>query len=323
MAKAKYHFDHKSLTFEKVRLKWKDILLKVLSYVATGSVFSAIVILIAYNFFSSPKERMQQREIEQYKLQYKMLNDRMDNISAVLDELQEKDDNIYRVIFEAEPIPSTIRNAARGGSNKFAKLEGLNNSDILIETSKKLDQIARNMYVQSKSFDEVFAMARNKEQMMACLPAIVPLKGGTARIVSGYGFRIHPIYKTLRMHYGMDFTAPKGTPIFATADGTVVSPASGSTSGYGIVVLINHGYGYQTLYSHMSKVAVRPGQKVKRGQVIGYVGSTGLAVAPHLHYEVIKNGKKINPINFFFNDLSPEDYKKVLEIASRVTQSLS
>ncbi|MCX6273311.1 MAG: peptidoglycan DD-metalloendopeptidase family protein [Bacteroidetes bacterium] len=322
MAKVKYHFNSKSLTFEKVSLKWRDYFMKLMSYLATGAVFSAVVILIAYNFFNSPKEKAQQREIEQYKLQYKILNDRLDKINGVLTELQEKDDNIYRVIFEAEPISSSIRKAAQGGSNKYAKLEGLKNSEILVETTKKLDLIARQMYVQSKSFDEVFYMARNKEQMMACLPAIVPIRGGTARIVSGYGFRIHPIYKTLRMHYGIDFTAPKGTPVFATADGTVVTPEAGM-SGYGIVVELNHGFGYQTTYSHLSRVAVRPGQKVKRGEVIGYVGSTGLAVAPHLHYEVMKNGKKINPVNFFFNDLSPEEYKKVLEIASRVTQSLS
>jgi murein DD-endopeptidase MepM/ murein hydrolase activator NlpD len=323
MAKVKYHFNHKSLTFEKVTPKWRDRILRMLSYLATGTVFSAVVILIAYNFFNSPKEKSQQREIEQYKLQYKILNDRLDKINAVLGELQDKDDNIYRVIFEAEPVASSIRDAAQGGVDKYAKLEGLDNNEIIVETSKKLDKISRQMYIQSKSFDEVFGMARNKEMMMASLPAIVPIRGGTARIVSGYGYRVHPIYKTMRMHWGIDFTAPRGTPIFAAADGTVTSPGAGGTSGYGIVVLIDHGFGYATQYSHLSRAAVRPGQKVKRGQVIGYVGSTGLAVAPHLHYEVIKNGKKINPINFFFNDLNPEEYKKVLEIASRVTQSLS
>ena len=323
MAKVKYHFNSKNLTFEKVTLKWKDRAIKLLSYLATGTVFSAVVILIAYNFFNSPKEKAQQREIEQYKLQYKILSDRMDKVNAVLGELQEKDDNIYRVIFEAEPIASSIRNAATGGTDKYSKLEGLKNAEIVIETTKKLDKISRQMYIQSKSFDEVFSMARNKEQMMASLPAIVPIKGGTARIGSGYGYRIHPIYKTMRMHWGIDFTAPRGTPVFAAADGVVVSPDAASISGYGIVVLLNHGFGYGTQYSQLSRTAVKPGQKVKRGQVIGYVGSTGLAVAPHLHYEVIKNGKKINPINFFFNDLSPEEYKKVLEIASRVTQSLS
>ncbi|MHC1708324.1 MAG: M23 family metallopeptidase [Bacteroidales bacterium] len=322
MAKVKYHFNSKSLTFEKVTLKWKDRIIKLLSFLATVTVFSAVVILIAYNFFDSPKEKAQQREIDQYKLQYKILNDRLDKITAVLGELQDKDDNIYRVIFEAEPIPSSVRKAAHGGANKYAKLEGIKNTELIVETSKKLDHVSRQMYIQSKSFDEVFMMARNKEKMIASLPAIVPVRGGTARIVSGYGYRIHPIYKTMRMHWGIDFTAPKGTPIFATADGVVVSPGSG-TSGYGIVVVINHGFGYQTLYSHMSRAAVKPGTKVTRGQIIGYVGSTGLAVAPHLHYEVIKNGKKINPVNFFFNDLTPEEYKKVLEIASRVTQSLS
>jgi murein DD-endopeptidase MepM/ murein hydrolase activator NlpD len=322
MAKIKYHFNSKSLTFEKVHIRWKDRLMKLLSYLATASVFSAVVIIFAYNFFSSPKEKAQQREIEQYKLQFKMLNDRLDRVSKVMEDMQNRDDNIYRVIFEAEPIPGSIRKAATGGADRYAKLEGIDNTGLIVETAKKLDQLSRQLYVQSKSFDEVFNMAKNKEQMMASLPAIVPLKQGVDRIVSGYGYRIHPIYKTMRMHTGIDFTAPRGTPIYATADGVVVSPDK-SVSGYGICVIIDHGFGYQTLYGHMNRAGVRPGQKVKRGQVIGYVGSSGLAVAPHLHYEVIKNGKKINPINFFFNDLSPDDYKKVLEVSSRVNQSLS
>ncbi len=323
MAKVKYHFNTKSLTFEKVRIKWKDRLLKMLSYLATGLVFSVLVMLFAYNLLDSPKERAQQREIEQYKLQYKILNDRLESMSNILAELQEKDDNIYRVIFEAEPIPSSVRQAAQGGSNRYAPLEELDNSGTIVETAKKLDQIARQMYVQSKSFDEVFSMAKDKEKMMACLPAIVPIKGGTERIASGYGYRMHPIYKMVKMHWGVDLVATQGTPVFAAGDGVVIAPDFSSGSGYGIVVLLDHGYGYQTQYSHLSRVAVRPGEKVKRGQVIGYVGSTGLSVAPHLHYEVIKNGKKINPINFFFNDLSPEEYRKVIEISSRGGQSLS
>jgi murein DD-endopeptidase MepM/ murein hydrolase activator NlpD len=240
----------------------------------------------------------------------------------VVADLQDKDDNIYRVIFEAEPVPSSVRKASIGGADRYASLEGYDNAESIIETAKKLDRLSRQIYVQSKSFDEVFEMAKNKEKIVASLPAIVPISRGIDRIVSGYGFRIHPIYKTLRMHTGIDFTAPKGTPVYATADGVVVGNPAGM-SGYGITIIVNHGFGYQTLYAHLSRVAVKPGTKVKRGQVVGYVGSTGLSVAPHLHYEVMKNGKKINPVNFFFNDLSPEDYKRVLEASSKVTQSLS
>lgn len=323
MAKIKYHFNAKSLTFEKVKIHWRERLVKIFSFFATAAVFSTVVMIFAYNFFSSPKERAQQREIEQYKLQYKMLNDRLERVSKVLADLEEKDDNIYRVIFEAEPISDEERAASYGGSNRYEKLEGYKNSDLIIETTKKLDQLSRQMYVQSKSFDEVFEMARNKEKMVACLPAIAPLKNGTNRIVSGYGFRIHPIYKNKRMHTGIDFTAPRGTPVYATADGVVVNPGAIGGSGYGLTVVVNHGFGYLTSYSHMSRIAARPGQKVKRGQVIGYVGSSGISTAPHLHYEVIKGGRKINPVNFFFNDLSPEEYQKVLELASRVNQSLS
>lgn len=323
MAKIKYHFNAKSLTFEKVRIRWRDRIIKALSFLATAAVFSTVVMLVAYNFFSSPKEKAQQREIEQYKLQYKVLNDRLDRVSKVLADLQEKDDNIYRVVFEAEPISAEERAASYGGADRYARLDGFNNSDLIIETTKKLDRLSRQMYIQSKSFDEVFEMAKHKEQMVACLPAIVPVKNGTSRIVSGYGFRIHPIYKNMRMHTGIDFTAPRGTPVYATADGVVVSPNAEGGSGYGLTVVVNHGFGYQTLYGHLSRIGAKVGQKVKRGQVIGYVGSSGLSVAPHLHYEVIKNGKKINPVNFFFNDLSPEEYQKVLELASRVNQSLS
>jgi murein DD-endopeptidase MepM/ murein hydrolase activator NlpD len=322
MAKVKYHFNPKSLTFEKAQLRWKDRLKKLLSYVATATAFSALVIVIAYNFFSSPKEKAQQREIEQYKLQYKIMNDRLEQLGKVVADLQDKDDNIYRVIFEAEPVPSSVRKASIGGADRYASLEGYDNAESIIETAKKLDRLSRQIYVQSKSFDEVFEMAKNKEKIVASLPAIVPISRGIDRIVSGYGFRIHPIYKTLRMHTGIDFTAPKGTPVYATADGVVVGNPAGM-SGYGITIIVNHGFGYQTLYAHLSRVAVKPGTKVKRGQVVGYVGSTGLSVAPHLHYEVMKNGKKINPVNFFFNDLSPEDYKRVLEASSKVTQSLS
>ncbi|MEI6577499.1 MAG: M23 family metallopeptidase [Bacteroidota bacterium] len=322
MAKVKYHFNPKSLTFEKAQLRWRDRLKKFLSYVATATAFSGLVILVAYNFFSSPKEKSQQREIDQYKLQYKIMNDRLEQLNKVVADLQDKDDNIYRVIFEAEPIPGSVRKASIGGANRYANLEGYDNSGAILETAKKLDRLSREIYVQSKSFDEVFSLAKNKETILASLPAIVPLKNGIDRIVSGYGFRIHPIYKTLRMHTGIDFTAPRGTPVYATADG-MVEPANAGASGYGISIVLNHGFGYETLYGHLSRVAVRPGVRVKRGQVIGYVGSTGLAVAPHLHYEVIKNGKKINPVNFFFNDLTPEDYKRVLEVSSKVTQSLS
>ncbi|MEI6348597.1 MAG: M23 family metallopeptidase [Bacteroidota bacterium] len=321
MAKTKYHFNAKSLTFERAKVTIKGRILKFLSYIATGVAFSTLVMLVAYNFFNSPKEKKLEREIDQYEFQYKLLNDRLTKIQSVITDLQHRDDNIYRSIFEADPIPSSVRKAGFGGSERYEELKGFDNSELITETTKKLDQITSQLYVQSKSFDEVWNMARNKSQMMSSIPAIIPIKNGAKNIISGFGRRFHPLLKTLHFHTGIDITAPRGTPIYAAGDGTIVEIKG--MSGYGNVVVIDHGFGYQTLYGHMSKKAVKPGQKVKRGECIGYVGSTGMSTAPHLHYEVIKNGTKINPINFFFKDLTPQEYQDVIESSGKVNQALS
>ena len=230
--KTKYHFNVHSLSIEKVRITFKDRFKKLLQIVAFGSVFSAVVLLIAYNFFNSPKEKMLIREIEQYKYQYDIMNDKLSNISAVLKDMENRDDNIYRVIFEAEPIASNIRNAGIGGANRYEELEGLNNSERIIETAKKIDNISRKLYVQSKSFDEVFRMAKSKEDMMIHLPAVLPMPKNRGQIISGFGMRFHPILKYRRMHTGIDIAAPKGTPIYATGDGVVLG--AGRESGYGL-----------------------------------------------------------------------------------------
>jgi len=289
----------------------------------SGMVFAVVVLVIAYNFFSSPKERMLEREIDQYKQQYELLSERMTRVDAVLKDMENRDDNIYRVIFEAEPIPSTVRSASYGGADRYAKLEGYDNSKLIIEITKKLDLLSRRLYVQSKSYDEVLELAKNKTQMMASIPAIIPIKGGADKICCGFGYRLHPIYKTLQMHPGVDITSPRGTPIYATGDGVVQSPAGNYLTGYGICVVINHGYGYESLYGHMSRKVVSEGQKVKRGELIGYVGSTGMATGPHLHYEVWKSGSRVNPVNYFYNDLTPAEWQKVIEASSKITQSLS
>ena len=321
MAKVKYRYNPKSLIYEKVQKTTKSFILRMLGYLFTGLAFSAVIIFIAYAFFDSPKERMLQREIEQYKLQYEILNDRLDQVANVLQDMQERDDNIYRVIFESEPIPWSIRNAGFGGSDRYARLDGYINSDIIIKTTRKLDQLTSQTVVQSKSFDEVFNMAKNKAEMLACIPAIQPIKKGDGRIVSGFGMRYHPILKYRRMHYGIDISAPTGTPVFATGDGTVKSV--GRHGGYGNTVIIDHGYGYQTLYGHMKTISVKKHKKVKRGEIIGYVGNTGLSRAPHVHYEIIYNNKKIDPVNYFYNDFTPEEFEKVRELASKDNQVLS
>lgn len=321
MGKVHYYYNPKTLTYEKRRRSVIAIILRLFRFLITYVVFAAVGVLLAYSFFDSPKERMLKREISQYEFQFTLLNDRLEQIEAVLGNLRDKDDNIYRVIFEAEPIPLSIRDAGFGGVDRYARLDGYRNSQVIIETTRRFDRITSQLVVQSKSFDEVFELARNKSLMLACIPAIQPIERGKGRIVSGYGMRFHPILKYRRMHWGIDITAPSGTPIYATADGTV--NFNGHKGGYGKTCVIDHGYGYQTLYGHMKTITVRNGQKVKRGEIIGYVGSTGLSQSPHVHYEVIYNDKKVNPVNYFYNDFTPEEFEKVLEIASRDTQVLS
>jgi murein DD-endopeptidase MepM/ murein hydrolase activator NlpD len=322
MGKEKYLFNTKSLTVEKVTETIWDKAKALLRIVLAGMVFSVIVLSIGYTFFDSPKEKVLRREIEQYRLQYEILNDRLDILASVLEDMQDRDDHIYRVIFEAEPIPRSIREGAFGGADRYAQFEGYQNSQVISATVQRFDELARQTYIQSKSYDEVFEMAKNKADMLASIPAIVPIARGSESLVSGFGYRIHPVYKTLRMHTGVDFLANTGTPIYATGNGVVVT-AERNNHGYGRMVVIDHGYGYETLYAHLSQIQVRPGQQITRGEVIGLVGNTGISTAPHLHYEVIRNGRKVNPINYFYNDLSPEEFEYIIEVASRVNQSLS
>lgn len=321
MSKVKYRYNPKTLTYERAVVGWKDRLFIVLTYLGAGIVFSTIFLSIFFSFFDSPKEKELKRENEQLALQYKILNQRMNNLNQVLENISERDNAVYRTIFEAEPIPENIRKAGFGGANRYEDLEGFESSALMINTTKKLDKIAKQMYIQSKSLDDIYQLALEKEKMLSAIPAIMPVAGkDLKRVASGYGMRFHPILKIRRMHTGMDFTASTGTEIYSTGDG-VVSEVKYSYSGYGRHVIIDHGYGYQTLYAHLSKAEVRVGQKIKRGELIGLVGSTGLSEAPHLHYEVIKDGNKVNPAYYYSNDLSPEEYELMIEISSQANQS--
>jgi murein DD-endopeptidase MepM/ murein hydrolase activator NlpD len=322
MTKIKYQFNTKSLAVEAVKEGFWDKAKRFLRVVLAGMVFSVIVLIIGYTFFDSPKERILLREIEQYKVQFQLINDDLDMLFRVVEDMAHRDDQIYRVIFEAEPIPRTVRDAAYGGADRYEEFEGFDNSSIITSTTERIDQLETKLYVQSLSYDEVFEMAKNKADMLASIPAIVPIEKGTQRLVSGFGPRIHPIYKTLRPHTGVDFTAPTGTPIYSPGNG-IVKTVERNRHGYGLMVVIDHGYGYETLYAHLNQFNVRKGQEVKRGEIIGFVGNTGVSTAPHLHYEVIRQGKKVNPVNYFFNDLTPEEFEYIIEVASRVNQSLS
>ncbi|MES2593063.1 MAG: M23 family metallopeptidase [Bacteroidota bacterium] len=321
MSKINYKFNSKSLSFEKITVPIRKRVIRVLSYLATGLVFATITILIAYRYLDSPKEKQLQREISELTLQYELLNNRMEEVTQVLGDIQERDNNVYRTIFEAEPIPASIRQAGFGGVDRYKALQGFNNSELMIESSKRLDRISKQLYIQSKSFDEVVNLVKGKEKLLASIPAIQPISNEDLRHQpSGFGWRTHPIYKTAEFHPGMDFAAAQGTEIYATGDGTI-ERADALAQGYGNHIVINHGYGYKTLYGHMSKMAVRAGQAVKRGQLIGYVGSTGLSTAPHVHYEVMKAGEKMNPVNYYYNDLTPEQYQKLIELSSQSSQS--
>lgn len=321
MSKIRYKFDPKTLTYQKTERTFKDLLKKAFSYLFIGLFLAGLIIFSAYNIWESPKEKILQRENKRIAHQYEILNKKLNFLEEIVDDMRKRDDDIYRVIFEAEPIADNIRTQGYGGVNLYKDLEDMQNSEIVVNSAKKIDLLSRKLYVQSKSYDEVFALAKNKTEMLASIPAIQPISNkDLRRLASGFGYRTHPIYKTKHLHTGIDFSAPTGTEIYATGDGRVVA-ADKNARGYGNHVVIDHGYGYKTLYAHMARIQARKGQKVKRGDVIGYVGSTGTSTAPHLHYEVIKNGKKINPINFFFNDLTPEEYDEIIELSSQPNQS--
>ncbi|MGE0567470.1 MAG: M23 family metallopeptidase [Bacteroidia bacterium] len=322
MSKVKYRFDTKSLTYEKVKVGFKEKFWKMASYLATGIVFATVTILLSKKFLPSPVEMQQDREIEGLTMKYKQMQKKMDLIDQVLKDLEERDDNIYRAVFEAEPLPKNIRYGGFGGSDRYTEYDSYKSADLMKSTAERLDLLSKRIYMQSKSFDDVIKMAKNKQQLINSIPAIMPInkKDLSHAVTSGFGWRTHPIYKTPEFHPGMDFTAIQGTPIYSTGDG-VIERADNLAQGYGNHVVVNHGFGYQTLYAHMVKIACKVGQKVKRGQLIGYVGSTGLSTAPHVHYEVIKNGQKTNPINYYYNDLSAEQYQKLVENTKSMTQS--
>lgn len=321
MPNVKYHFNTGTLKYDRVIVSWKKRFLVFLGWLATAVVFGVIIMVIAYNFFDSPKEKRLKRQLEETTYQLELLKERSNQVSDVLKDIQERDNTIYRVIFEAEPIPQSIREAGYGGVDRYNKLRDFYNADLIVDVTKKIDQLSKQLYVQSKSYDEVWQLVKNKANMLSSIPAIQPVANkDLTRVASGYGWRIHPIYKTEKFHEGMDFTAPVGTEIYATGIG-VVSKVENDGRGYGNNVIINHGYGYETLYGHMSRFSVRPGQKVKRGDLIGYVGNTGTSTGPHLHYEVRKNGNPVNPVNFYYNDLTPEEYTRMLEISSKAGQA--
>ena len=313
MAKVKYYYDEETLSYRKITVNKSDYYRRLL-FSVLGVILIAFFGFIGFSqIIMSPTERAQKRELENLKLHYELLNKRLEESAVILEEIQDRDNNIYRSYFEANPIPEEQRKAGFGGVNRYKNLEGFDNSDLIKKLTKEVDILSKQVVVQSKSLDEIVALAKKKEEMLASIPAILPVKKGDFYVASGYKMRMHPILKINKFHKGMDFTAPKGTPVYASGDGEVSFAQRSST--FGNVIYIEHGYGYRTIYAHLNKIATKKGAKVKRGDLIGYVGNTGLSVAPHLHYEVHKNGVALNPINFYYGDLSLEEFAALQEEA--------
>jgi murein DD-endopeptidase MepM/ murein hydrolase activator NlpD len=321
MSKLKYYFDSTTLKYHPIKVdRWYRIK-RTGRFLLASLLFGGLSLIFLNQFVESPKEKILKRELSNMQLNYDLLNRKINQAEEVLQSIQERDDKLYRVYFEAEPISNAVRNSGFGGINRYKKLEGYNNSDLVIESSKKLDILSKKLYTQSKSLDEIVKLAENKEELFLHIPAIQPVANeNLKRMASGYGYRMHPILKYRKFHAGMDFSAKVGTPIYATGDGVVTKVLS--TGGYGKHIVIDHGYGYETLYGHMSAFNVKKGQKVKRGEVIGYVGSTGLSSGPHLHYEVHKNKKVMNPVNYYYNDLTADEYDILLKMSQEENQSM-
>ena len=315
-----YHFNPDTLSFEKRKFSLKDIIKRILWFLATALSFSAIIIWISFYVIDSPKELMLRRENNELKEELQTLNNQYKNLETVVRDIQDRDDQIYRSIFETDPIPLNERYPFLAENKSYKDIKEPEIISLLKSIQEKSDRLILGLSKQSYSFDTITNLVNKKSEMLRCIPAIRPMPN-IYEISSGFGRRYHPILKTLRPHTGIDIAAKKGTPVYATADGTISNQKPGS--GYGNVIVINHGYSYQTLYAHLSKKAVKPGQKVTRGQIIGYVGNTGLSLGPHLHYEVIKDGTYVNPIHYFFNDITPEEYDAILKSSQKVNQALS
>lgn len=314
MRKVYYRYNPQTQTYDRIypTVRQRIVSLFRRLFIDLGLVAAGFIALLF--IFGSPSEKELRQENSRLKSQFDLLNARLDEAMDVLQDIQERDDNLYRVIFQADRIPEAIRKASYTGTNRYEELMDMANSELVVGTTQKLDMLTKQLYIQSNSFDDVVQMCKNHDEMLKCVPAIQPVSNRDLKqTASGYGTRIDPIYGTTRFHSGMDFSAPSGTDIYATGDGTVEK--AGWQTGYGNTVIINHGYGYKTLYAHMRDIRVRVGKKVVRGEVLGTVGSTGKSTGPHLHYEVHVKGQVVNPVNYYFMDLAAEDYDRMIQLA--------
>ena len=323
MAKIKYYYDTESCRYERIKVSSWDIFFNLLGFLVVSMLIGLGIFFITDHYFESPTKAALRKENEELRLYYEILDDEMENVNEMLTVLEERDDDIYRVIYGVEPVPDEIRAAGFGGANRYRELleKGLEREDLILTNHQKIDKLKKQMYIQTTSYDDIMSLAKENTEKLASLPAIQPVSNKELkRLASGFGMRMHPIYKVRRMHTGTDFSVPTGTPVYATGDGEIIATFT-KFNGYGKYIKIQHGFGYQTLYAHLSQFLVKPGQKVKRGQIIGYSGNSGASTAPHLHYEVIENGKKVNPVNYFYQDVSDEEYAEIVRLSAIENQS--
>jgi murein DD-endopeptidase MepM/ murein hydrolase activator NlpD len=321
LKKVKYFYNTHTLRYEKLEVPLRVKLLRVFGFIATALVTAAIIVWIGFRYIGSPNERILRQQLEDYKENYTLMDHQVGELQKKMTELEKRDNQVYRAIFEADPIPDSARAKEMAKSQEINMVERLNDDQLIKSMSTQLNNLAARSSFQEKSYGDVEEMIKNKEKLLASIPAIQPVSNkDLTRIASGFGTRIDPVYKVTKFHAGLDFTAPQGTPIYATADGRIAE-TNHAEGGYGNHVIINHGYGYETLYGHMVRIKARNGQSVKRGEIIGWVGSTGKSTGPHCHYEVHKNNKPIDPVYFFYNDLTPEQFDRMLKLAAASNQS--
>lgn len=321
MKKVKYFYNTNTLRYEKLETPLRVTLLRILGFISASLVTALIIVMIAYRYFPSTREKMLQQENDKLKQQYLVLQERTGKLQQQMTELEKRDNEVYRTIFEANPVPDSVRLTEMAKQKEIDLVMSMNSSELENDITNTINNVALRIAYQEKSFNEISSFIKNKEQLLAATPAIQPVSNGDLkRIASGFGYRIDPVYKTVKFHAGLDFTAPQGTPIYATANG-VVRTAGNLGNGFGNHVVISHGYGYETLYGHMFRLKVRSGARVKRGEIIGWVGNTGKSTGPHCHYEVHKNGRPLDPVYFFYNDLTPEQFDRLLKLAASSNQS--
>ena len=323
MAKVKYYYDSENLAYRKIITKTRKKIGVFLLFLVASALFGLLSFIILLNtpYFETPKNRKQAREIENLKLRYAILNKKMEEVEDVISFIEDRDNNLYRVYFNTSPITEEERKAGFKDADRYKDLEGYDNSQLVTNTTKRIDVLRKELAIQSKSLDDILKLAKAKDKLLAAIPAIQPVRNeNLKRMVSGFGYRTDPFTKARKMHEGMDFTAKTGTPIYATGDG-VVERADNTASGFGNHIVIRHGFGYETLYAHLSRYKCRTGQRIKRGDIIGYVGSTGRSEGPHLHYEVHKNGKIVNPLNFYYGNISAVEYVAIAQLANQENQS--